>query len=77
MVYEPKPLQSSVMMLFFHFKDIGYNAKDRFNKHFSSGGIQEIEVHKGPYMPAVSSTRCFSNYLVCQFCNCIYILIYI
>ena len=49
MVYEPKPLQSSVMMLFFHFKNIGYNAKDRFNKHFSSGGIQEIEAHEGPY----------------------------
>ena len=33
MVYEPKPPQSFVMMLlllFFHFKNIGYNAKDRF-----------------------------------------------
>ena len=49
MVYEPKPLQSSVMMLFFHFKIFVTMQKIDLNKHFSSGGIQEIEAHEGPY----------------------------
>ena len=28
------------------------------NKHFSSGGIQEIEAHEGPY------ANCFQHYML-------------
>ena len=50
MVYEPKPLQLSVMMLFFSLKKIFVTMqKIDLNKHFSSGCIQEIEAHEGPY----------------------------
>ena len=62
MVYEPKPPQSSVMMLF--FSEILVTLKKIYlNKHFSSGDIQNI-AHEGPKCQQYPALRYFSNVIL-------------
>ena len=70
MVYDPKPPQSSVMMLLFFFSlKYWLQCKREIQINISAVEAYKRQKHMKDHKPAVSSTRCLSDYVVCQFCN--------